>query len=150
MRLTAMASAILVLTGWAATSAAQVVTPPDCHWAPPTRSSPPHGPNSVELWCKGPDGDKHPTGRMLEQGQDTSVACPGRTVYDGSHCVSEGAALAVADGHPRPRPAPAAGTKTQPAKPKPSFLLMQGPDGKARAEMVCAEGKDSTYCQDLR
>lgn len=132
-----------LLSGGAA--AAQVETPPNCHWVATAQAS-----ATLELWCRGDDGRARPTGRLLQQSTRPTPAgeCPKGKMYDGSRCRPEAAVLAAAPRAPyvapdRPAAAPAAKSNT------PRVLLFRDGRGGRDRGMACVDDREVTICKPI-
>jgi hypothetical protein len=137
------------LLAWAVTAggaAAQVDTPPNCHWV-----AVPAQPSTIEMWCRGEDGRATPTGRLMRQAPpDTWDGCPRGRIYDGAHCVTEAQALAAANEvwASTPPPAPSAAGGSPPAN-KPQVLMFQNRKGKRGRGMACIDQDNATICKPI-
>ncbi|HEY3696604.1 hypothetical protein [Phenylobacterium sp.] len=137
---------LIVWAAMAGGAAAQVDTPPDCHWvAVPAR------PSTIEMWCRGEDGRATPTGRLMRQASpNTWDGCPRGKLYDGARCVTEARALAAAGeawaSAPPPVPGPAAAAA--PAN-RPRVLMFQDRRGRRGRGMACIDQDNATICKPI-
>jgi hypothetical protein len=125
---------------------AQVDTPQNCHWVAVTNN-----PSVIEMWCRDPDGQAHPTGKTMRQAPpDTWSGCPRGRIYDGARCVSEARALQQAnrlwDDLPPPAPSVSPGP---PPRSQPRVLLFQDRKGRRGRGMACVDQAQATICKPI-
>jgi hypothetical protein len=140
------AMGLILWAAMAGGAAAQVDTPPNCHWV-----TVPAQPSTIEMWCRGDDGRARPTGRLMRQAPpDTWDGWARGRVYDGAHCVTEARARAAANevwaSAPPPGQSPAAALA--PAN-KPRVLIFQDRQGKRGRGMACIDQDNATVCKPI-
>lgn len=132
----------VMLAGMAGGAGAQVTTPPNCHWAPKANDA-----ATIEMWCRGDDGQARATGRTMQQVDSSADGCPAGKLYDGERCVSEAQMMSslpesklVEPKYATPQPRP----KTQPR-----VLMYQDGSGRYRQGVACTDTGGVTVCQPV-
>lgn len=139
-----MALKIVLLAGLAAAVAsgagAQVSTPSNCHWAPKAQDA-----STIEMWCRGDDGQARATGRTMQQVSSSADGCPAGQLYDGERCVSEAKLMSSLPQTKLVEPKYAT-PQTRP-KVQPRVLMFQDSSGRYRQGMACVNTGTVTVCQ---
>ncbi len=140
--------AILTLgvLGGGGMAAAQVETPPNCHWV-----ATPEAPATLELWCRGDDGRARPTGRTLQQSTRPAAGgeCAAGKIYDGARCRPEAEVLAAAPHAPYVAPdRPVVPGPTAKGRSPRVLMFHDGRGGHDRG-MACVDDRDVTVCQPI-
>lgn len=144
-----MAWKIVLLAGFAGLalaaasgSNAQEPTPPNCHWAPRANDA-----STIEMWCRGDDGQARATGRTMQQVQSSADGCPTGQLYDCERCVSEARLMSSLPQTKLVQPKVA--TPQPAAKRQPRVLMFQDGSGRYRQGMACTDTGSVTVCQPV-
>ena len=142
MRLILTVLAFAASVAFAPQAFAEVVTPPNCHWAPTAAD-----PGVVALWCRGDDGRARPTGQTLAQPPGgTWDGCPRGRMYDGVRCVTEARAVAAAGVGYAPPPVM---WSEPPVRMAPEVYVYRDSKGRNRDGLACTEQSNVRICKPI-